>query len=159
MSYSEMEKPPVAKPKKARILIIEDNPDQWTIIQSAIQENFESPVATRVANAQQALAHLEDALTIGDQLPQLILLDLYLPERQIGWQVLRSIKSMAAPVNLIPVVVLSFSSDPTDIMQSYDLGAASYLTKPVDVKEWRAYFQTLSEYWWDAVTLPQNRSY
>ncbi|MFD1141952.1 response regulator [Larkinella insperata] len=159
MSHSETANTAANKPKKARILIIEDNPDHWTIIQNAISESFDSPVAVRVSSAEEALEYLQDAQDMGTPLPQVILLDLYLPARHQGWQVLGTIKSQPAPVSLIPVVVLSHSTDPADIIESYDRGASSYLTKPSDLKAWQICFQTLSEYWWDAVRLPESRSF
>ncbi|MGV3561306.1 response regulator [Larkinella arboricola] len=159
MSHSETAKTAASKPRKARILIIEDSLDHWTIIQNAINESFDLPVAVRVSNAEQALSYLQNAQDMGTPLPQVVLLDLYLPTRQQGWQFLENVKNQPAPVSLIPVVVLSHSSDPADIVESYDRGASSYLTKPTDLRAWQTCFQTLSEYWWDAVRLPESRSF
>ena len=87
-------------------------------------------------------------------MPKLIILDLYLPKRADGLELLRQIKALPSPCNQLPVVMLSSSSDRTDISQSYQYGGSSYLVKPTDFEAWLTYFQELRTYWWETVTLP-----
>jgi CheY-like chemotaxis protein len=90
-------------------------------------------------------------------MPKLILLDLYLPERNDGWQVLSEIRALTAPCNQVPVVMLSSSNVQADITEAYRRGSSSYLVKPTAYSEWLDYFKQLRTYWWETVTLPPMR--
>ncbi|MCL4559367.1 MAG: response regulator [Chloroflexi bacterium] len=77
--------------------------------------------------------------------PHVILLDLKLP-RMDGWTVLERLK--ADPnTQAIPVVILTSSSDPNDVTRCYQLGANSYIVKPVDFAEFTRVAQLLGTYW------------
>jgi len=52
---------------------------------------------------------------------------------------------------------LSYSDNREDITESYFHGSTSYITKPLDVSEWKSYIDTLRIYWWETVTLPNDR--
>ena len=82
------------------------------------------------------------------------MLDIYLPGREDGWQLLPSLKMPGSTLRLIPVTLLSHSEMPEDIQIGYDLGANSYLVKPTDYAQWLDYFQILRQYWWNTVSLP-----
>ena len=84
--------------------------------------------------------------------PDLIVLDLNLP-RKDGREVLAEMKDDVdlAP---IPVVVLTTSSDDADILQAYRLHANSYVTKPVDLAQFRAAVQSIESFWLSIVRLP-----
>jgi CheY-like chemotaxis protein len=84
--------------------------------------------------------------------PGLILLDLNMP-RKDGRQALEEIK---ADPNLrtIPVLVLSTSKDEEDILRSYELGACSFITKPVSFEGLVELVRSLNDYWLKLVTLP-----
>ncbi|GAB3927792.1 hypothetical protein GCM10028804_33490 [Larkinella terrae] len=107
-----------------------------------------------VANPQAALNHLNESLAMGIKLPIMILLDLYLPSRESGWQLLQDIKALPEPVPMIPIILLSHSSDSSDISGSYNRGISSYLVKPSDFDSWTQLFQILREYWQETVALP-----
>lgn len=55
-----------------------------------------------------------------------------------------------------PVVVLSVSHEEDDIAQAYQLGATSFISKPIGDAEWLGYFEIIRRYWWETVTLPNQ---
>lgn len=136
------------------MLIIEDNDDHWVLIQQALHTCIPEVRPIRASTPQQALSLLEACNHQEWDLPQLIFQDLYLPEREDGWELLRQIKAMAAPYNQIPIVMLSSSVTSADITEAYLRGISSYLVKPVSFEEWLTYFRELRAYWWETVTLP-----
>jgi CheY-like chemotaxis protein len=90
--------------------------------------------------------------TEGHARPSLILLDLNMP-RKDGREALAEIKS-DRDLRSIPVVVLTTSSDDQDIRSAYDLGANSYITKPVTGTKLHTVLATMAEYWTEVVVLP-----
>ncbi|GAB3935684.1 response regulator [Larkinella terrae] len=145
--------------KGATILVIEDNKDQWAFIQRALEATFADFKPIWVPNVQQAIEYLTDCQKIGLRLPYLILLDLYLPEREVGWQLLEQIRSLDDPIGQLPIILLSSSDDKDDITHSYERGITSYIIKPTNYPAWVESFQTLKEYWLDTVSLPGSSSY
>jgi CheY-like chemotaxis protein len=143
------------KPHKAPILVIEDNADQWFIIRWALQQQFPEVEAVWVRDATEAQIYLESCEK-KYSLPKLILLDLYLPNRQQGWSVLGAIKTHHL-YREIPVIMLSQSNDKEDIAESYSLRVNSYIVKPNHYQKWLDCIGSFRHYWWDAVTLPKFR--
>ena len=86
--------------------------------------------------------------------PGLILLDLNMPKMN-GHEALAEIKS-DPHLRRIPVVVLTTSKAEEDIVRSYDLGVNSFVTKPVTFEGLSAVTQTLADYWFELVALPQR---
>jgi CheY-like chemotaxis protein len=84
--------------------------------------------------------------------PGLILLDLNMP-RKDGREALREIKA-EAEFRQIPVVVLTTSKAEEDVYRSYDLGASSYITKPVTFDSLVEVMKALGRYWFEIVELP-----
>ncbi len=84
--------------------------------------------------------------------PGLILLDLNMP-RKDGREALREIKA-DAELRRIPVVVLTTSKARTDISRMYDLGASSFISKPVQFEALVNVMRVLGQYWFDTVELP-----
>ncbi|SFC87527.1 response regulator [Spirosoma endophyticum] len=140
--------------RQAKILVIDDNNDQWLLIQKAMQEVLPEVTVVWVSETTQALLLLEEWQTQEWEIPKMILLDLYMPENSDGWNLLQQIKRMPSPCDRIPIVMLSASINKTDIRTAYELGVSSYLIKPIDFQDWIAYFQELRTYWWETVTLP-----
>jgi two-component system response regulator len=81
----------------------------------------------------------------GEPLPRMILLDLKMPKVD-GLSVLRTLKEDPR-TRAIPVIVLTSSKEEKDVVKSYDLGANSYIQKPVDFDEFRETVRTLGLYW------------
>lgn len=140
--------------RKASILVIEDNPDQWFIIRWALSQRFPEVEAVWMPDETQAIHYLENCLLEQKTLPRLILLDLYLPYRATGWNLLQIFKTHHL-YREIPVVMLSYSSDPADIRDSYLYRSNSYIVKPNTYEEWLDCFDGFRHYWWGAVTLPR----
>ncbi|WP_128546343.1 response regulator [Larkinella soli] len=145
------------KLKSVNILVIEDNPDQWLLIRKAIEQTFGIVDPVWIPNEQQALRFLNECETVGVGLPQLVLLDLYMPEKEHAWNVLKHIRESTSSIIHVPVVVFSSSNLAEDIAESYDRGGTSYVIKPMEMEAWLEYFQTLKEYWWEISTLPETR--
>lgn len=87
--------------------------------------------------------------------PSLILLDLNMP-RMDGREALQEIKA-DPKLRGIPVVILTTSKEEEDMFRGYDLGAASYITKPVNFEGLVELMQVLGRYWIEFVELPQNQ--
>lgn len=136
------------------VLVVEDNADQWAIIQNALKESFPEVKAIWVSDSAQAITYLQETQEEGRRLPKLIFLDLYLPRREDGWNLLKQLKHPDSGFSLLPVVVLSHSNQPEDIEDAYDFWLTSYIIKPLDYDQWINALTALRNYWWDVVTLP-----
>lgn len=125
------------------ILLVEDNADDEQLTLRAMRQS-EVPNVIRVArDGAEALEFL-----FGDAagtLPDLVLLDLKLPKVS-GLEVLARIRNEDATKTL-PIVVLTSSDEEKDIVESYNLGANSYVRKPVDFDEFIDAVRQLGVYW------------
>lgn len=137
-----------------KLLLVEDNPEQSVLIRTVLKSCMPEVDLLVASTGEQALSQLRECLQVQRSLPRLILLDLYLPTRQEGWHVLHALKETNSPYRLIPVTLLSHSEKSDDIQTAYDMGANSYISKPVDYHQWQVYFQSLRQYWLHTVTLP-----
>ncbi|SOD90492.1 response regulator [Spirosoma fluviale] len=142
--------------RKKKILVVDDRDDQWTLIRAAMASSMPDTEAVWVRNPNQALDYLHAQSE--RQLPNLILLDLYLPGRDDGWQCLEAIKQSKVS-HLLPIVIFSHSDLKEDVKGSYDLGCSSYLVKSSDPRQWLDYFTVLHNFWWQISTLPPKPFY
>jgi len=142
--------------KPVVFLMADDDPDDRLLIREAFQESLISNSIYFVEDGvelmdylrqQGSYAHPADAPT-----PDLILLDLNMP-RKDGREALAEIKS-DTQLRYIPIVVLTTSKAEEDIMRSYDIGAASYITKPVTFDGLVESIRGLGQYWVQIVRLP-----
>jgi len=131
------------------ILLVEDNPDDEVLTQRALRKNN---IANKVVVARDGAEALDYLFGMGQyadavtrELPQVVLLDLKLPKVD-GLQVLRRLRSDAR-TKLLPVVILTSSEEDKDRLASYDLGANSYVRKPVDFVEFTEAVRQLGLYW------------
>ncbi len=139
------------------ILLAEDEPADAHLIKVAIAENHILADLHHVIDGREALDYLQRQ---GERFahaprPDLILLDLNMP-RMDGREFLVAIKHLP-DLRDIPVVVVTTSEVERDVVASYDLGAAGYITKPVDVGQFMAAIRDLGNYWIDLVRLPQTQ--
>lgn len=123
------------------ILLVEDNPDDERLTMRALKK---SKVTNPIIIARDGAEALE-ALFTADPLPGLILLDLKLPKVD-GLEVLQRIRSNER-TELLPVVILTSSSEEGDIIESYQLKANSYVRKPVDFEQFTNAVSQLGLYW------------
>ena len=130
------------------ILLIEDSRADAKIIERALREGEISHRLTVIPDGRHALDYLfglrEEAVTNGLE-PDLILLDLNLPGMD-GCQVLTQIKTDPY-LRIIPVIVLTTSQRDEDILQTYQAGANTYITKPAEYDRYRELVATLHDYW------------
>ena len=138
------------------MLIIDDNSDQWTIIQTALKEVLPHVKAFWATGVDSAINYLNECINNYENLPSLILLDLYLPKREIGLELIQQLKRKDSMYAHLPVVVLSYSDDRTDIQAMYQTGCASYLVKPTSLEGWRELVEMIKIYWWETATKPDQ---
>lgn len=132
--------------RRKSILLVEDNPDDEALTLRALRKHDLADEVVVVRDGAEALAFFYEATRAGQEpLPELVLLDLKLPKVD-GLQVLKILRD-DAHTRRLPVVVLSSSSEERDIVQSYDLGANSYVRKPVDFAEFSEAVRQLGIYW------------
>lgn len=131
------------------IMLVEDNADDAELARMALEE---SRIANEVLIARDGADALEllglgtdDANRTMDPMPAVVLLDLKLPKLD-GMEVLRRIRGTER-TRLLPVVVLTSSLEEEDIVDSYGLGANSYMRKPVDFDQFHDMVKQFGMYW------------
>ncbi len=129
------------------ILLVEDNADHAELVIRALEKSGEGKVIW-VRDGEEALEYLsreeQHAPTVG-RLPGLILLDLNLPKVS-GLEVLRRVKQNER-LRTIPIVVLTTSDREEEVLKSYELGANSFVMKPIRFAEFAEEVRRLEEYW------------
>jgi two-component system response regulator len=133
---------------KTEILLVEDNhSDAFLFIRALRKKSIKERVHT-VRDGEEAINFLFDEKTgacIEQNRPRVIFLDLKLPKLN-GLEVLEIIKKDHR-TNAIPVVILTSSSEESDIKKAYELGVNSYLVKPVDMDFYTQTISRLTYYW------------
>jgi CheY-like chemotaxis protein len=133
--------------REAVILLIEDDVGDQKLIRQSLESG-------RIANelyitraAEEALEYLQKSKNNNAEypLPDLILLDLYMPGMG-GMNFLSAIKKDEL-LDTIPVVVLTTSDSDQDILESFKLQASGYVKKPVSLEEFRRVMESLTDYW------------
>ncbi len=138
-------------PNSIEILLVEDNPNDVELTLLAFHRHRPNTRIQVARDGAEALDFLFDSdgadLRLRNAAPKLILLDLKLPKMN-GDEVLRRLKEDPR-TRPIPVVVLSSSSQDSDVAQAYRLGANSYLVKPVDFDHFTDMVKALGCSWLD----------
>jgi two-component system response regulator len=131
------------------ILVVEDNPDDEILMLRALKKN---KIANPIVVARDGVEALDYLFGRGQyegrnpsETPALVLLDLKLPKVD-GFQVLKEMRADRR-LKYIPVVILTSSNQDRDIIEGYDLGANSYVRKPVDFEEFVDATGKLGLYW------------
>jgi len=131
------------------ILLVEDNSDDEALTLRALKKNN---IKNEVVVARDGAEALEFLFGTGkyagrntDVIPQVVLLDLKLPKVE-GLEVLRQVRADKR-TKLLPVVILTSSNEEQDRIQGYDLGANSYVRKPVDFSQFLEAARQLGLYW------------
>jgi CheY-like chemotaxis protein len=142
-------------PNSFDILLVEDEPADANLVRSALRENKVLCNMHHVQDGVEALAFLRREGQYRDAPhPDLILLDLNMP-RMNGREFLAVVKA-DEELKTIPVVVLTTSDVERDVVASYKLGAAGYITKPVDMEQFIDAIRQLDNYWFVVARLPKK---
>ena len=145
-----------ASKKSITILMADDDEDDCLLVSKAFEASRLANDLRFVADGEELMDYLKHRGRYADAetapRPGLILLDLNMP-RKDGREALKEIKEDAG-LKEIPVVVLTTSKEDEDILRSYNLGANSYITKPVTFEGLCDVMKSLGKYWFEIVELP-----
>jgi CheY-like chemotaxis protein len=137
------------------MLLVEDNADDVELTLRALRRNGITNPVVALRDGVEALDYLRgqgEYEERGVEQPRVVLLDLKLP-RLDGLELLAQLKS-DPELKVLPVVVLTSSSDERDVRRAYELGANSYVAKPGDFAGLLRVMDTLSTYWLEMVEPP-----
>ncbi len=136
-------------PAEIEILLVEDNPHDAELTLDTLRERH---LANRIVHVKDGQEALDRLFGTGDPrgsappcYPRLVLLDLKLPKLS-GIEVLRAIRADPRTA-LLPVVMMTSSNEERDVVESYKLGANSYVVKPMDFDAFSAAVAELGQYW------------
>jgi CheY-like chemotaxis protein len=123
-------------------MLVEDDIVDVMSVRRALRELNTTHTLSVVGNGEEALVYLRDPL---NQLPGIVLLDINMP-RMNGLDFLKILKT---DMNLrrVPVVVLTTSKEEKDRLESFNLGAAGYMVKPVEYSGFVDVVRTIQRYW------------
>ncbi|MGE5505093.1 MAG: response regulator [Actinomycetota bacterium] len=135
-----------------RVLLVDDEPADIELTRMALSH---APIPCQVmtaANGREALGLLQRERSEGKRIPDLILLDLNMPQMN-GYDVLKAMKEDGG-LSSIPVVVLTTSCATEDVKDVYRMGASGFITKPSDVDDLFRFMHAVLEYWGNTVRRP-----
>ena len=149
----------MAQKSNQPILIVEDSDDDYEATYRALKKSgdFNNPII-RCEDGEEALEYLTRKGRYADHqskmVPALILLDLNLPGRN-GKSILSEIKTHEA-LNKVPIIVLTTSNDSRDVEECYNLGANTFIVKPVNMDSFTQAISSFKEYWFEVAVLPNT---
>ncbi len=142
---------------RAVILLVEDNEGDARLTKEALKDGKVFNQIYHVRDGVEAMAYLHQNGEYNARnapKPDIILLDLNMP-RMDGREVLSAIKK-DEELARIPVIVLTTSQDEVDIIESYDMHANCYISKPVDFDRFISVVCMINNFWFTVVSLPDN---
>jgi CheY-like chemotaxis protein len=134
------------------ILMAEDDPDDRLLVKDALERAHIPNRLFFVEDGEELMDYLLGGEKEETPRPDLILLDLNMP-RKDGREALREIKR-SPDLRQIPIVVLTTSREEEDITHSYEMGAGSYIVKPVGFESLVRVVHVLGQYWFNVTELP-----
>lgn len=141
------------------ILIVDDDIEDCQMIREALMESRLLNEVQFVHDGEQLMSLLHEKYQHSragmSLLPGLILLDLNMPKMD-GREVLREIKKHTH-LHHIPIIVLTTSQAEEDIVRSYNLGANSFITKPIEFQKLVEVMKGVGRYWFEIVELPESK--
>jgi two-component system response regulator len=139
--------------RKFYILIAEDDPDDRFLLRTAFEESGYPNVLRFVENGVELIRHLKEATEQKprDEFPAFILLDLNMPKKD-GREVLKEIKEHKT-LKKIPVIIFTTTKNENEISKCYELGANSYVVKPLVFDELVRIIGGLYFYWFNVATV------
>ena len=142
------------------ILVAEDDEDHYLLIREAFEQSGLPHEIFRVKDGEELMEYLRKEGAYADfpgaKMPGVILLDLNMPKKD-GRQALREIRANPE-TRKIPVIVLTMSRADTDIDLCYNLGANSYISKPLSFAQLIAFVKAFDDYWFQTVVLPHEKA-
>lgn len=142
---------------KKAILLVEDEAADAMLIQEAFEESAAPCELHVVRDGAEALAFLHRKNKHSKKpRPNLIILDLNLPKVD-GRRVLEELKEDPV-LRAIPVVVLTTSSAPEDVVRTYKSHANAYITKPVELDDFMKVVRAMESFWLEVATLPNRNN-
>ncbi len=145
-------------PNIIEILLLEDEAADAYLVKIALKENKILARLHHVVDGYEGLSFLQQKDEYSNMpRPDLILLDLNMP-RMNGYEFLAAVKNDER-FKSIPIVVLTTSDVESDVVSAYQLGAASYITKPTGIDQFMSMINKISEYWIAIVRLPRRYHY
>lgn len=135
------------------VLMVEDDPDDVYLTRDALHANRLRMNLDVVSDGVEAMQYLRASSNrVPGRRPDLVLLDLNLP-RMDGREVLTAIKEDPTLTD-IPVIILTTSQAEEDIAASYRHHANSYISKPVDIEDFRSVVASIENFWFTVAQLP-----
>lgn len=146
------------KLKGESILFIEDDDDHWKLIKHSLDRTLPDVNIIRMVDQEHTVDFLNARAGEWPSMPELIILDLYLPTKKEGLELLGWIRRFFALHKKPPATVIVFSSSgrQQDIKESYAVGANGYMVKTEDLTKSASYFKDLCHFWWNTVSLPER---
>lgn len=139
-----------------QILLVEDNPNDVELTRKALESGRILTNLTVASDGREALEYLTREADDADSTrPDIILLDLEMPKMD-GKELLKELDEDPALAS-IPVVVLTTSEAERDVVESYELNANAYLTKPVGYDDFQEVIRQFERFWFEVVKLPTER--
>jgi two-component system response regulator len=135
------------KTEMKRILIVDDSPKDVELTIAALAENNLANEVVIAEDGEEALDYLykRGKFVNEDGMPAVILMDIKMPKMN-GIEVLKHIRN-DPKFKLIPVIMVTSSREERDLVESYKLGANSYVVKPVDIGQFFSAIKVLGQYW------------
>jgi CheY-like chemotaxis protein len=141
------------------ILIADDDIEDCEMIQEALIESRLLNETRFVHDGEQLMSLLHESYKNSQEgkylLPGIILLDLNMPKMD-GREVLKELKKYPH-LQHIPIIVLTTSQAEEDIVRSYNLGANSFITKPIEFQKLVDVMRNVGRYWFEIVKLPDSK--
>lgn len=141
------------------ILIAEDSPEDFELIKIALEENNFQGEIEWFKNGEELLEFLNDSEKFNMKKASqnfITLLDINMPKKN-GFEALEVIKNHPA-LKVMPCILFTTSQSEEDVQKGYDLGANSFLTKPIDFNSMIELFKSIKEYWLTNTVLPKITS-
>ncbi|MCF0048501.1 response regulator [Dyadobacter sp. LJ53] len=151
-------KGPLRKSKGKNVVVIEDNPDYAALMGILIKRDAPGLHVIHQSSAESAINFFESLDKTASAAIDLIIVDLYLPARKQGLDVLAWLRMsfMDKGIPIAPIVVLSSSGHHQDIQASYRLQANAYIVKPADPAGSFSFLTDLCSVWWETMSFPNK---
>ncbi|MGF1544955.1 MAG: response regulator [Parvularculaceae bacterium] len=142
-----------AAAKRRQVLLIDDNEDDRQILERVFEGGGSRAELLTAGSGPEGLDVIAKRADENAS-PDLVLLDLNMPG-MTGLETLERIRALDAG-RLVPIIVFTTSDSDTDVIRSYELGANSFVTKPIDLDDVIRVVSEIDEYWFDLTALPRR---